>query len=168
MKNSNQLSFNYPDSNKKSEIMNYFDISNWLVEESNSKLDKSSMLNSIEARVPLQDKCLIQKYFDVSLNVKIDLFNLKKLLKKLKFIPDYIIKRKKQGWFSPESIFLRSYLKSYFDEMFEKENIANQKIFNHEKLYEMFEKHNNGSYYKKELITIFTFQIWYDQIINLD
>ena len=168
MRNTNDLIFDYPNSNKKSEIINYFDISNWLVEESNSKLDKSSMLNSIEARVPFQDKNLIQKYFKISLDEKIDFFNLKKQLKKLKFIPDYIIKRKKHGWFSPESIFLRSYLKSYFDEIFEKEKIEYQKIFNHEKLYEMFEKHNKGSYYKKELITIFTFQIWYDQIIDLD
>ena len=168
MKNSNELSFDYPDLSKKNEIINYFDLTNWLVEESNSKLDKSSMLNSIEARVPFQDKNLIQKYFDISLDEKIDFFNLKKLLKRLKFIPNYITKRKKHGWFSPESIFLRSYLKSSFNEIFEKEKIVYQGIFNHEKLYEMFKKHNEGSYYKKELITIFTFQIWYDQIINLD
>tara|TARA_A100001015_G_scaffold317918_1_gene436174 strand:+ start:2088 stop:3905 length:1818 start_codon:yes stop_codon:yes gene_type:complete len=168
MRNSNDLTFDYPNSNKKSEIINYFDISNWLVEESNSKLDKSSMLNSIEARVPFQDKNLIEKYFDINLDKKIDFFNVKKLLKKLKFLPDYIIKRKKHGWFSPESIFLRSYLKDYFEKTFEKEKIVYQKIFNHETLYKMFEKHNQGSYYKKELITIFTFQIWYDQIIDLD
>lgn len=168
MKNSNNLGFNYPESIKKNEIINYFDLTNWLVEESNSKLDKASMLNSIEARVPFQDKNLIQKYFDITLNMKVDFFNLKKSLKKFSFIPNYIIKRKKHGWFSPESIFLRNYLKSSFDKTFEKNKIVDQKIFNHVELFDMFNKHKEGSYYKKELITIFTFQIWYDQIINLD
>ena len=32
----------------------------------------------------------------------------------------------------------------------------------------MFNKHNAGDYYKKELITLLTFQIWYDEIINLN
>ena len=35
--------------------INFFDLSYWLTDESNFKLDRSSMLNSIEARVPFQD-----------------------------------------------------------------------------------------------------------------
>ncbi len=168
MKNCEELKFNYPKTNEKSEIINFFDISDWLIEESNSKLDKSSMLNSIEARVPFQDKSLIEKYFHLNLDKKIDLFNLKKPLKKLKFIPDYIVNRKKHGWFSPESIYLRNYLKNLFNETFEKNKIIDQNIFNHDKVNDMYEKHNKGGYYKKELITILTFQIWYDRLINLN
>jgi len=69
---------------------------------------------------------------------------------------------------SPESFFLRKYLKKLFIETFEKNKINNQKIFNYTTILDIFEKHNNGSYLKKELITILTFQIWYDQVINLD
>ena len=168
MKNCKELKFDYAEKDKKIEIINHFDISNWLVEESNSKLDKSSMLNSIEARVPFQDKNLIEKYYQINMDKKIDLLNLKIPFKRLNFIPKYIIKRNKQGWFSPESIYLRTYLKNLFNTTFEENKIKNQNIFNYEKIYNIFNKHNAGDYYKKELITLLTFQIWYDEIINLN
>ena len=168
MENCKELKFDYSEKDKKIEIINHFDISNWLVEESNSKLDKSSMLNSIEARVPFQDKNLIEKYYQINMDKKIDLLDLKKPFKRLNFIPKYIIKRNKQGWFSPESIYLRTYLKNFFNTTFEENKIKNQNIFNYGKIYNMFNKHNAGDYYKKELITLLTFQIWYDEIINLN
>ena len=168
MENCKELKFDYSEKDKKIEIINHFDISNWLVEESNSKLDKSSMLNSIEARVPFQEKNLIEKYYQINMDKKIDLLDLKKPFKRLNFIPKYIIKRNKQGWFSPESIYLRTYLKNFFNTTFEENKIKNQNIFNYGKIYNMFNKHNAGDYYKKELITLLTFQIWYDEIINLN
>ena len=42
------------------EILNYFDTKHWLPEESNFKLDRSTMLNSIEGRVPFQDINLLK------------------------------------------------------------------------------------------------------------
>jgi asparagine synthase (glutamine-hydrolysing) len=168
MKKSDSINFRLSETNDNNEIINYFDISNWLTEESNSKLDKASMLNSIEARVPFQDRELIEDYFNIDINKKINLFSQKIPLKRLKFLPKYIVNRKKLGWFSPESFFLRKYLKKLFIETFEKNKINNQKIFNYTSILDIFEKHNNGSYLKKELITILTFQIWYDQVINLD
>ena len=161
------IDYDLPETTDKNEIINYFDISNWLTEESNSKLDKASMLNSIEARVPFQDKQLIQDYFNVNMNNKIDLFNLKKPLKNLKFLPKYITNRKKRGWFSPESFFLRNYLKKLFMDTFEENKINKQRIFNFTQIMNTYEMHNNGKYHKDKLITISTFQIWYDQVINL-
>ena len=162
------IDYDLPETTDKNEIINYFDISNWLTEESNSKLDKASMLNSIEARVPFQDKQLIQDYFNIDMKNKIDLFNLKKPLKKLKFLPKYITNRKKRGWFSPESFFLRNYLKKLFIDTFEENKINKQEIFNFTEIMNTYEMHNNGKYHKDKLITILTFQIWYDQVINLD
>ena len=46
--------------------INYFDMKYWLSNESNYKLDKCSMINSIEARVPFQDADLINKFFSIS------------------------------------------------------------------------------------------------------
>jgi len=31
----------------------------------------------------------------------------------------------------------------------------------------MYSLHKSGSYYKKELITLLVFQIWYDEVLNL-
>ena len=151
---------------KISKIINNFDLIDWLPEESNYKLDRSSMLNSIEARVPFQDKKLIEKYFGIDFKEKIDLLSVKKPLKKLNIIPDYVKKRKKRGWFSPESIFLRHYLEGIFFKTFEKKKILKQGLLNNNEIMKIYNLHKKGSYFKKELITILIFQIWYDQLLK--
>ena len=49
--------------NSKVDYINYFDFRYWLTNESNFKLDKCTMINSIEARVPFQDPGLIERFF---------------------------------------------------------------------------------------------------------
>ena len=166
----NTNSFKFFENNFKNQIdcINFFDLSYWITDEANFKLDRSSMLNSIEARVPFQDKNLIKDYFSISFQEKVDLFNVKKQLKKLDFLPKYIKNRNKRGWFSPESIFLRDYLKDLFYETFEESKINNQKIFNYKKVLNLYNLHNDGHYYKNQLLPILTFQIWYNQIKLLD
>ena len=82
---SSDFEITLPTNSKKEDVINYFDLSYWLSNESNFKLDRASMFNSIEARVPFQDISLIKKFFKLNFNKKIDLFNLKKKkpLKKL-------------------------------------------------------------------------------------
>ena len=45
------------------DYINYFDFRYWLTNESNYKLDKCTMINSVEARVPFQDISLIKNLF---------------------------------------------------------------------------------------------------------
>ena len=153
---------------KHHDIINYFDIKYWLPEESNYKLDRSTMKNSIEARVPFQDIELLKKYYPIPISKKINFKNGKLLLKKnIKFIPKYIKNRKKIGWLTPESFFLRSYLKDTFQEIFDEEKINKQGFFDYQKLINIFQLHQKGFYYKNELVTILIFQIWYDKVLSL-
>ena len=156
--------FNLPNNSKKEEIINYFDLSYWLSNESNFKLDRASMFNSIEARVPFQDISLIKKYFKLKFSEKIDLFNLKKPLKKLNIVPKYINNRKKHGWFSPESFFLRGYLKEFFLDMINSNENSKEDIFNKDQVLKLFENHLSGNYYKNQLIPILTFKSWYNNL----
>jgi len=150
---------------RQENIINFFDLVHWLPEESNFKLDRSTMFNSIEGRVPFQDVTLLNKYFPISMDNKVNLFNEKIFLKKsLDFIPNYIKNRKKIGWLTPESFYLRNYLKNLFIKIFDKEKIQRDKIFNYEEVMSMLKKHNSGQYFKDQLITILSFQIWYDQL----
>ena len=63
----NTNSFKFFENNFKNQIdfINFFDLSYWITDEANFKLDRSSMLNSIEARVPFQDKNLIKIIFQL-------------------------------------------------------------------------------------------------------
>ena len=122
------------------------------------------MFNSIEARVPFQDISLIKKYFKLKFSEKIDLFNLKKPLKKLNIVPKYINNRKKHGWFSPESFFLRGYLKEFFLDMINSKENSKEDIFNKDQVLKLFENHLSGNYYKNQLIPILTFKSWYNNL----
>ena len=166
LKNSEEFNFDLPLKTENVNIINYFDITHWLSEESNFKLDRASMLNSIEARVPFQDIDLIKNVFPIPFKYKIDFFSEKKHLKDLNFVPNFIKNRKKRGWFSPESLFLRDYLKDLFFEVFNKEKMIKQNLFNNEQINILFRSHNEGRYFKNELITLFMFQVWYEQMLK--
>jgi asparagine synthase (glutamine-hydrolysing) len=160
-------SFNYfiPEENPL-KIINYFDLKYWLPEESNYKLDRSLMANSIEGRVPFQDITIVNKYFNVPFKKKINFFNEKIFLKNISVLPDYIRKRKKVGWLSPESIFIRSYLNNFIKDTFDEKTIKSQNIFNYEELINMHKAHLSGGYFKNEIILILIFQIWYNQVLK--
>ena len=159
--------FNYFIPQEKSlKIVNYFDLKYWLPEESNYKLDRSLMANSIEGRVPFQDITIINKYFNIPLSRKMTLFNEKIFLKNINILPDYIKKRKKSGWLSPESKFIRSYLNDFIEETFDETTIKRQNIFNYDELINIYKTHLSGGYFKNEIILILIFQIWYNQILK--
>ena len=166
LKKSSSFKILLPNTDKKEEIMNYFDLKYWLQSESNFKLDRASMLNSIEARVPFQDINFLKNIFTINMEEKINFFNEKIILKNLNLVPNFIKKRKKHGWFYPESFFLRNYFYDIFKIKFEENKIENQKIFKFDYLMKLLNDHKSGKYYKNELVTIMGFQFWYDEVIN--
>jgi len=150
------------------EILNYFDTKHWLPEESNFKLDRSTMLNSIEGRVPFQDISLLKNIYPILYYKKFSIFYNKKIIRDtFKNIPDFVLNRKKHGWFSPDNYYLKNSLKDFFLETFNKTKLNKQNIFNYESVTKLFNKHiSNKSYNKSELITLLAFQSWYDQVLK--
>jgi asparagine synthase (glutamine-hydrolysing) len=148
------------------DIINYFDLKYWIPEESNYKLDRSLMANSVEGRVPFQDVNIINKYFDIPFEDKISIFDEKIPLKKIKIIPDYVKLRKKHGWFAPETSYLKGYFNDLFVDNFQKKNVIEQNIFNYDNLLKIYLEHGIISNYKKELTTILCFQVWYNNLLN--
>ena len=154
--------------NSNVDYINYFDFRYWLTNESNYKLDKCTMINSIEARVPFQDISLIKKMFFTKNSKKYSLFNRKFLLKANKSIPKYIRNRKKNGWFTPDRIFLDTNLSKIRDNVFKKNEIQNQGIFDEKNLNIFLDSYNHkGFLIKKEITTIILFQIWYNKVLSL-
>jgi len=150
------------------DYINYFDFKLWLTNESNYKLDKCTMINSVEARVPFQDISLINKFFFTKNSKKFSFFKRKFLLKNNNIIPKYIKNRKKAGWFTPDRIFLDYNLKTIRNDIFQKNQIKNQEIFNTENLDNFFNSYDEkGFLIKKELTTIIFFQIWYNKVLSL-
>lgn len=150
------------------DILNYFDTKYWLPNESNYKLDKCTMINSVEARVPFQDLEIIKNFFFVPNKKKISFFNRKFILKNLKILPNYIKKRKKIGWFNPETKFLENNLDEIVKKSISKKTIDEQGIFNYLELNNFFSSFKHRGYLiKRQITTILLFQIWYNKLIRL-
>ena len=99
---------------------------------------------------------------------KFSSFNRKFLLKKNNYLPRYIKKRKKIGWFSPDKLFLDSNLDSLRDTLFQQNEIENQQIFNQKNLNLLFDSYSDkGFLIKREITTIILFQCWYNKVISL-
>ena len=150
------------------EILNYFDTKCWLPEESNFKLDRSTMLNSVEGRVPFQDINLLKNIYPILYKKKFSIFHSKKLIRNnFEEIPKFILNRKKHGWFSPDNYYLKNTLKEFFLDTFNKNKLNKQNIFNYESVTILFKDHiSDTSYNKSELITLLAFQSWYDQVLK--
>lgn len=163
------IKLDLPDDLNKINTMNHFDLNYWLPEESNFKLDRTSMINSVEGRVPFQDVQLLNKIYPIDYNKKNTFFENKIFFKKyIKDIPKFITKRKKHGWFSPESFYLRNYLKDFFFETFNEEDIKKQKIFNTKEVYKLYDDHySKKKYYKNQILSLLSFQAWYNKVLNI-
>ena len=154
-------------SDNKIDLINYFDTRYWLVNENNYKLDKCSMINSIEARVPFQDLDILNKFFFISNQKKFDYFKRKFYLKNIGILPNYVIKRKKMGWFTPDRIFLDNHLDEIFKNFFTKSKIDNQDVFDYSNLKKYFESYPINTYkIKRQILTIIFFQLWYDNVLK--
>jgi len=154
--------------NNNLDIANYFDAKYWLTNENNYKLDKCSMINSVEARVPLQDIQVIEKIFFLKKSNKFSFFKNKKILNDLKILPNYIKKRKKIGYFSPERIFLDNNLETIASNFIFDSNNSNLKIFNKSELNNIFKSYNKYGYkIKRELTTLVLLQIWSQKVDKL-
>lgn len=100
-----------------SDLRNY-DIDNYLVDDILTKVDRSSMFYSVEARSPFLDKKIFDYMNDFSSKKNIGLFNRKILLKKILKgkVPNEILSKPKKGFSIPlERILIENLKKEVFN-----------------------------------------------------
>lgn len=144
--------------------INFFDFNNWLNSEHNAKLDKFTMANSIESRVPFQDFDLIKHLNVNSIGKKIFLFKNKLPLRKAyKSEPKYVFQRKKQGWFLPEKVILNDLFENKFNILTDQDQDS---LIDIKSFIENFESKKYEFLSKYQIITLLILQIWYKNILK--
>ena len=134
-----------------------FDIKNYMVDDILTKIDRSSMFYSVEARSPFLDKDIYDYVKNTSLNSNIDIFSKKKILKKIlkKTLPNNIISNKKKGFAIPLEKYLYEDLKveliEDFNQIKNDERLLGINIDNMSKIIDRFFKNKD---YK------LAYQIW--------
>lgn len=85
------------------ELLSYIDLSLWIAEDSNMRVDKMCMAHALEVRAPLLDYKLVELAMSIPFKHKVKLREGKTLLKETfaYLLPGIVAKRPKRGWISP-------------------------------------------------------------------
>ncbi len=119
----------------------WLDLHYYLPDDILVKVDRMSMLNSLEVRCPLLDHKVVEYAFNLPLEYKIKKYSTKYILKKigLRYLPPEIVFRKKQGFMVPLDIWFKSGLKSIFTD-----KVLHNKIYNRSSIEKINNDHLSG------------------------
>lgn len=140
----------------------YWDIKTWLVEDLLMKMDKMSMMTSLEARVPLLDHRLIELMSKIPSSMKLSGFKTKYLMKKIikPILPKEILARKKHGFTLPIEHWFRYELKNYTEDV-----LADRELnayLNKNYVNKILKLHQQGKEnYSFQICSLLSFGIWH-------
>lgn len=133
------------------------------------KVDRMSMLNSLETRVPLLDRDIMELAFKIPSEYKLKGRKQKHIFKDTfkDLIPDGILNKSKRGFAVPIGEWFKGPLKARLQGLLDEELIASQGIFDHDYIKRLLEDHFservNNAY---PLWALFVFQNWYLRYFN--
>lgn len=132
-----------------------------------AKVDRMSMLNSIETRVPMLDKEVLGIASQIPSRYKIRRGHLKVILKDTfsDLIPNELLNAPKSGFGVPIDIWLKNKLKDQLLFLLNKDTIEEQGIFNYQYIQQILHEYfSNKRNRKSELWALFVFQWWYHKL----
>lgn len=92
------------------------DLQSWLADDILYKADQAAMANTLEVRSPFLDYRIVEAAFAIPENEKFSLFQTKSLLRRslARILPAPLLKKKKDGFGSPVSLWLEGSLAEFF------------------------------------------------------
>lgn len=141
----------------------YVDIKTYLVDDILTKVDRASMANSLEVRVPILDHQFMELAATIpsslKLNGKISKYIFKKSLKN--YLLDDILYRGKMGFSIPLSTWLKNDLKHVFEQNVLSENSMTTQFLDMNTTRKMWQQHLTGlKDYSTHLWSILFFEKW--------
>ena len=136
------------------------DFENYLVEDILVKVDRASMLNSLEIRAPFLDYRLIEFAFsEIPSSLKATKNQKKILLKKFaqKVLPNTFDFKRKQGFSIPLEYWLK---KSEWRDFFHDILLSRETIFEKKYIFELFKGLDNGRNNSERLFALVMFELW--------
>jgi asparagine synthase (glutamine-hydrolysing) len=131
--------------------------------------DKTSMANSLEARVPFLDYRLIEFIETLPPNLKLRNFRGKYLHKKAleKWLPREAVYRKKKGFANPVHDWLRSRMRDYIRSCLLSKRSRVNRYFNPNFITDIVSKHEaNEQNYARQIYLLISFELWHQTFIS--
>jgi asparagine synthase (glutamine-hydrolysing) len=129
------------------------------------KLDRASMMASLEGRVPLLNNDFVEYATHLPLNMKLRGLRSKFLLKRALrgILPDSILNRPKKGFGIPVADWFRGPLREQLLEVLAPERLRRKGFFDPGAVQRLVEDHLSGRRdNRKQLWTLFAFDVWHD------
>ena len=147
----------------KLERLMYSDFINYLPNDILTKVDRSTMSVSLEARVPFLDHSVIEFAWMMPIQYKFrngqNKWPLKQILNK--YVPKELAERPKMGFSIPLEQWLKGPLKEWAEDLISEQRLTSDNIFNYRVIREKWNEHLSGKRDNSQSIwTILMFQSW--------
>jgi asparagine synthase (glutamine-hydrolysing) len=147
----------------------YLDMKMYLENDILVKLDRASMMASLEARVPLLNKDFVEFATGLPLRLKLNRLQGKHLLRYAlrPLLPAQILRRGKKGFGIPIGKWFRGPLRSALLEALDRDRIERDGFFSYGAVRELLDAHLSGRRdCRKELWSLYVFQRWCETYLN--
>lgn len=127
------------------------------------KSDRASMANSLEMRLPLLDRKLIEFSWRIPNEFKLREQKSKWLLRQVlyRYVPEALIERPKMGFSIPIGQWLRSDLKPMVSELLSINYLEQQNIFDPHRIQKLVQQHDRNQFDHSNLLwSILMYQMW--------
>jgi asparagine synthase (glutamine-hydrolysing) len=124
----------------------YVDAKTFLLDDNLAKVDRMTMANSLEARVPLLDHELVERVAVIAPRVKSKGLQTKRLLRRAarNLLPPKIRKGKKKGFTPPLPFWIRHELREFLGEVFAPERLKATGMLNEKHCRQLLDEHLQG------------------------
>lgn len=147
----------------------YLDMHTYLPDDILTKLDRASMLVSLEAREPLLDYRLVEHAMQIPAKYKISGTTRKYILKKTMqgILPKQILTKEKQGFTVPMKHWMRNELKDRVIETLSEENLKEIGYFNHAYVNKVLQDHfSKRKDNQRHIWSMLSFVQWHKKYIQ--
>jgi asparagine synthase (glutamine-hydrolysing) len=146
------------------ERMMYTDVMSYLPDDILAKVDRASMAVSLESRVPMLDKRIIEFAFSLPLSISraegVAKWPLRQVL--YKHVPPAMVDRPKMGFGIPLDCWLRGGLREWAEELLNENRLRQQGYFDPKPIRLAWEAHLSGHRNHQYLLwDVLMFQAWY-------
>jgi asparagine synthase (glutamine-hydrolysing) len=148
--------------------LQYMDIKNYLPNDILTKVDRMSMANSIEARVPLLDHKFVEFAATIPPELKLKGKTTKYIFKKAMegIVPNDILYRPKRGFAVPLDRWFRGQLSLYVRDLLLSRKSLERGLFRKSYIERLIEMNDRGRSMSLQLWTLITFELWCRRFID--
>lgn len=147
----------------------YIDLNTVMEGDMLTKVDRAGMLASLETRVPMLHRDLIELTYNMPARFKINNKDRKIILREAlrDYIPDELLHAPKHGFSVPMDKWLETDMKHQLMDYADRKRLEKQGLFNYQYIHTVINEHMSHKKNRfSELWAFYVFQNWYDRIID--